>query len=119
MAELTTTLEGKRPKGRAAAAQSQATDAPNDKVRVSLDISPELNEKLQAMARDINGTRSEVLRKSLVLFDLAIEARKQGKKMGLRTAANSFPQKLLGFRPLLTSKETNRAGCTRISTRIP
>ena len=95
MAELTTTLEGKRPKGRTAAAQ--ATDTPNEKVRVSLDISPELNEKLQAMARDINGTRSEVLRKSLALFDLAIEARKQGKKIGLADRSEQLSTEIIGI----------------------
>ena len=97
MAELTTTLEGKRPKGRAAA-KVETTDTPNEKVRVSLDISPELNEKLQAMARDINGTRSEVLRKSLALLDVALEATRNGKKIGIADRSDQFTTEIIGFR---------------------
>ena len=53
-----------------------------EKVRISLDISPELNHKLQTMARDIHGTKSDVLRKSLALMEVALRATKEGKKFG-------------------------------------
>ena len=41
----------------------QAVEEMMPKIRVSLDISPELYSKLQALARDIRGTKSDVLRK--------------------------------------------------------
>ena len=68
-----------------------------ERVRVSLDISAELYEKLQAMARDIHGTKSDVLRKSLVLMDVALEARKNGKKIGLADRSDQLTTEIIGI----------------------
>jgi len=67
------------------------------KVRVSLDISPELYAKLQEMAKDLGGTKSDVLRKSLALMDVAIQARKDGKKIGIADRTEQLTTEIIGF----------------------
>lgn len=67
------------------------------KIRVSLDISPELYAKLQALAHDIRGTKSDVLRKSLALMDVAVQARKQGKKVGIADTSEQLSTEIIGF----------------------
>lgn len=72
-------------------------DKAADKIRVSLDVSPELFAKLQAMARDMRGTKSDVLRKSLALMDVAIDARKRGKKIGIADSSDQLTTEIIGF----------------------
>lgn len=67
------------------------------KIRVSLDISPELYAKLQGLARDIRGTKSDVLRKSLALMDVAVQARKDGKKIGIAEKSEQLTTEIIGF----------------------
>lgn len=52
-------------------------------VHLSLDISPELNEKLEEIANKIGGTKSDVLRQSLALMQIVLAAKEQGKKFGI------------------------------------
>ena len=70
----------------------------NEKVRISLDISPELNDRLQAMARDIHGTKSDVLRKSLALMEAALQATKEGKKIGFADRSDQLTTEIIGLR---------------------
>jgi len=53
------------------------------KVRLSLDVSPELNMKLDELSLKIQGSRSDVLRRALVLMDIAVRARDEGHKLGV------------------------------------
>jgi len=68
-----------------------------EKIRISLDISPQLYEKLQSLAQELDGTKSDVLRKSLVLLDVAVEARKNGKKLGLADSNNQLTTEIIGI----------------------
>jgi len=52
-------------------------------VHLSLDRSPELNEKLEEIANKIGGTKSDVLRQSLALMQIVLAAKEQGKKFGI------------------------------------
>ena len=54
-----------------------------DTVQNTLDISPELNAKLLSMAEAIGGTQCDVLQKCIVLMEIAMQARQQGKKVGM------------------------------------
>lgn len=99
MSELTTALGGKRPNDRTAqAAQAREADETSDKIRISLDISPALNEKLRAMARDMNGTKSDVLRRSLALMEVALQAAKDGKKVGIADRSEQLNTEIIGLR---------------------
>lgn len=75
----------------------QDLDEVAPKIRVSLDISPELYAKLQALAKDIRGTKSDVLRKSLALMDVAVQARKNGKKIGIADRTEQLTTEIIGF----------------------
>ncbi|HEY4883765.1 MAG TPA: hypothetical protein VII08_09000 [Myxococcales bacterium] len=54
-----------------------------DRVRLSLDVSKELNEKLEDLADKIGGTKSEVLRRAIALMEVAVDARAAGKRLGI------------------------------------
>ncbi len=78
-------------------AHEEVSPEANPKIRVSLDISPELYAKLQGLARDIRGTKSDVLRKSLALMDVAVQARKGGKKIGIADRSEQLTTEIIGF----------------------
>ena len=54
-----------------------------DAVRLSLTVSQELNEHLEELATRSQSTKSAILRKAIVLFDLATEAKAQSLGLGL------------------------------------
>lgn len=54
---------------------------PRGKVRLSLEVSTELNRRLDEIAAETGTTKSDVLRKAIVLFDVAVGAKGQGKKL--------------------------------------
>ena len=52
-------------------------------VRLSLDVSGELNALINQLATDTNSTKSDVLRRAVTLLSVAVEAKRQGKKIGI------------------------------------
>lgn len=57
------------------------TTITSKKVRLSLEVSSELNELLERLARETGSTKSEVLRKAIALIDVAVEAKEQGQRL--------------------------------------
>jgi len=53
------------------------------KVRLTLDVTDELNERLNALAAEAGGSKSEFLRKAIALAEAAIKARKQGNEIAI------------------------------------
>lgn len=51
------------------------------RVRLSLDVSPELNQLLEELARETHSTKSDVLRKAIALMDVAVEAKARGQHL--------------------------------------
>lgn len=49
--------------------------------RLSLDVSPAPNDRLEEIAASNGSTKSEVLRTAVALMDVAVEARKHGQKL--------------------------------------
>lgn len=62
---------------------------PSDKVRLSLDVSPELNSLLESLATRTGGTKSDVLRKAIALMDVAVDAKEGGKRLLLVDKPNA------------------------------
>ena len=59
-----------------------ATASARERVRFSLDLTPELNELLEEMVKDLGASnKSEVLRKAIALMKVATEAKQQGHKL--------------------------------------
>ena len=57
--------------------------AEKDRIRLTLDVSPNLNQVLEELAGFIGGTKSDVLRKAIALMEVAVEAKRSGKKFGI------------------------------------
>lgn len=67
------------------------------KIRLSLDISPETNSLLEELAEKIGSTKSEVLRKAIVLMQVAVEAKLQGKKFGIAERDQQLATEIVGL----------------------
>jgi predicted transcriptional regulator len=65
--------------------------------RLSVELSPELNRALVRLARETHGTKSEVLRKSIALMEVAVEARKAGKKFGVAEKDQPLTTEIVGL----------------------
>lgn len=53
-----------------------------DRVRLSLDVTPEMNELLEQLVLDLGASnKSEMLRKAIALMKVAAEAKKDGRKL--------------------------------------
>ena len=60
----------------------------NDKVKLSVEVSKELDEALEQLAKDVHGTKSDVLRKGIALLQVAVDAKKEGQKFGVVDATS-------------------------------
>lgn len=82
------------------AAKTPARGSPKnakEKVRLSLDISPELNTLLEQLAASTGSTKSEVLRKAIALMEVAVEAKRQGKKLGIAERDQQLATEIIGL----------------------
>ena len=60
-----------------------APPRPVTKVRLTLDVTDELNDRLNALAAEAGGSKSEFLRKAIALAEAAIAARKDGNEVAI------------------------------------
>lgn len=67
------------------------------KIRLSLDISPEANTLLEELAQEVGTTKSEVLRKAIVLMEVAVGAKRQGKKFGIAENGQTLATEIVGL----------------------
>ncbi len=58
-----------------------ATATDREKIRLSLDVSPELYALLESLAERTDESKSDVLRKAIVLMDVAVKASQEGKRL--------------------------------------
>lgn len=68
-----------------------------EKVRLSLDISPELNALLESLAAATGGTKSDVLRKAIALMEVAVDAKRRGLKLGLAEKDQPLVTEIIGL----------------------
>ena len=68
-----------------------------EKVRLSLDISPELNALLESLATTTGGTKSDVLRKAIALMEVAVDAKRRGLKLGLAEKDQPLVTEIIGL----------------------
>jgi hypothetical protein len=59
------------------------------KVRLSLDVSTELNDLLEELAYKTHSSKSDVLRKAIALMELAVIAKEQGRTIGVAEKGGS------------------------------
>lgn len=89
--------ESRIAESNARAGPMTAAKPEKEKVRLSLDISPELNVLLEELAVAIGGTKSEVLRKAIALMEVMVEAKRQGKKFGIAEKDQPLATEIIGI----------------------
>lgn len=66
-------------------------------IRVNVDMSEELNAKLEALADKAHGSKSDVLRRALALYDAAVQAHERGLKVGFAEKEQDLKTEVIGF----------------------
>jgi predicted transcriptional regulator len=66
-------------------------------IRLSLDVSPELNETLNTLAAKLHSTKSDVLRKAIALLEVAVRAKEEHKKFGVAAADQTLETEIVGL----------------------
>ena len=68
-----------------------------ESIRLSLAVSPELNDRLEQLAADGSTTKSEVLRKSIILFDIVVTAKAEKKRFGILDENKKLETEIVGI----------------------
>jgi predicted transcriptional regulator len=76
-------------------AEGKKTD--KEKVRLSLDMSPEMNALLERLAAETGSTKSDVLRKAVALMQVAVEGKQRGLKIGLADKNQTLTTEIVGL----------------------
>lgn len=66
-------------------------------VRLSLELSPQLNQTLEDLAAKSHGTKSDVLRRAIALMAVAIQAKSEGKKFGVADKDQELATEIVGI----------------------
>jgi predicted transcriptional regulator len=66
-------------------------------IRLSLIVSPELNDTLEELADRSHSTKSEVLRKAIALFDLAAQAKQKEQRIGILDKDDKIVKEIVGI----------------------
>ena len=70
---------------------------PRSTVRLSLELSPQLNETLEELASRIHGSKSDVLRKAIAIMEVAVRAKEEGKKFGIAEGDQTLSTEVVGI----------------------
>lgn len=66
-------------------------------VRLTLELSPDLNDSLERMADQLHGTKSDVLRKAIAIMEVALKARQQGRAFGVARPGTELATEIVGI----------------------
>jgi hypothetical protein len=55
------------------------------KIKLSIEVTPELNRVIERIADATGATKSEAVRKAIVLMDVAVEAKEKGERLFVGT----------------------------------
>jgi hypothetical protein len=69
----------------------------SDRVQINLDISPELYQTVQNVAKQINGDTAEVLLKGVMLMQVAATAKQEGKHIWIADENNQLETEIIGI----------------------
>jgi len=68
-----------------------------EKVHLSLHVSPELNQVLETLATDTHTTKSDVLRKAIALMEAAVSAKQHNLKVGILNEDDDLVREIVGL----------------------
>ena len=66
-------------------------------VRLSLVVSPELNETLEELAERSHSSKSDILRKAIALFDVAAQAKQKDQRVGILDRDDKVVKEIVGI----------------------
>jgi predicted transcriptional regulator len=66
-------------------------------VRLSLSLSPELNDRLEHLAASSHTTKTEILRKAIALYDVVAEAKTEKKRLGILDQNKRLLTEIIGI----------------------
>lgn len=69
----------------------------SSKIRLSLDVSPELNETITQLAKKSGGSKSDILRKAIALMEVAVDAKARGEKVALVDKDQAVSREIVGI----------------------
>ncbi|MCU0650298.1 MAG: ribbon-helix-helix protein, CopG family [Gemmatimonadaceae bacterium] len=67
------------------------------KVRLTFEVTPELSARLDALAESTGSTRTDVFRKAIALFDIAVEARANDERLGVLSKDRALKREIVGL----------------------
>ncbi|KPF71429.1 hypothetical protein IP88_10835 [alpha proteobacterium AAP81b] len=70
---------------------------PADTVRLSVDLSSQTNALLEALANDLHTTKSGVMRKAIALVQVAEEAKRNNRKIGVMDSERNVFSEIIGL----------------------
>ena len=68
-----------------------------ESIRLSLAVSPELNERLEQLASSGHTTKSDILRKAIALFDVVAEAKSEKRRIGILDQNKQLVTEIVGI----------------------
>ena len=71
--------------------------ATTEKVRLSLQVSQELNQTLEEIAASTGSNLNDVIRQALALIEVAHTAKKQGRHIGIVSDARKLDTEFIGL----------------------
>lgn len=69
----------------------------SSKIRLSLDVSRELNDTITQLAKASGGSKSDILRKAIALMEVAVEAKAKGQKVALVDKDHIVNREIIGI----------------------
>lgn len=66
-------------------------------VRLSLDVSAELNSTLDTMSETMHASKSDILRKSIALMEVAIKEKGRGNHLGILDNNQKLVKEIIGL----------------------
>jgi hypothetical protein len=74
-----------------------ALEASAEKVRFTLELTPEMNRTVEALARQVGATKSDVLRRAISLVEVALEAKRRHQKLGVIDEDDHVVSRIVGL----------------------
>ncbi len=68
-----------------------------ERIRLSFEITPELNDQLEDIAGEVGGTKTEVFKKAIALMRVAVDAKRQGKRLGVAERDQPLATEIIGL----------------------
>ena len=68
-----------------------------ERIKLSVEVSPELYETIDRLAKKGHESKSDVLRKGIALMQVALEAKQAGKKIGIAGVGQPLEKEIIGI----------------------